>query len=174
MPPEDTRDGRVLLRRLGGVWLTYIKGQLLMALLIGGITWIVGAAIGLPGAFWLGLVAGMLQTIPSIGPLIAMVPAVIVALIQGSTVISVQRWLFALIVAGCYLFIQQMGALIIEPHVIGKRLKLPPLLVLLGVTMGAFLGGVLGAYLAVPLLASAREIVRFIREGSRDDTPPQE
>lgn len=163
MPTGDSYDGRALLRRLGEIWLTYIKGQLIMALIIGGITWVVGAAIGLPGAFWLGLVAGVLQTLPGIGPLIAAVPAVVVALLQGSTVIAVPPWAFALIVVACYLLIQQVGALLIEPRLLGKRLSLPPLLVLLCVMAGALLGGVLGAYLAVPLLASAREMLRFVR-----------
>lgn len=74
-----------------------------------------------------------------------------------------ENWVFALIVAGAYLAVQQICALVIEPRLVGKRLDLPPFVVLLSVLAGAAIGGILGAYLAVPLLASAREIVRFVR-----------
>jgi predicted PurR-regulated permease PerM len=158
----------MLLGRLGDLWLTYLKGQVLLAAILGGLTWVVNAGIGLAWALPLGLLAGLLGTIPSFGPLLAAIPAVIVALIKGSSVISVQNWAFALIVAGIYLLIQQLSSFILEPHILGKRLNLPPLVVLLSVLAGAALGNVVGAYLAVPLVASAREIILFVQERLRE------
>ncbi|MFH1086348.1 MAG: AI-2E family transporter [Chloroflexota bacterium] len=163
-------DLRELLRRLGELWVSYLKGHLVLALLIGAITWVINAGIGLSWALPLGLIAGMLETIPTFGPLIAAIPAVIVALWNGSSVIPVPNWAFALIVAGIYLLIQQVGSLVLEPRVLGKRLNLPPIVVLISVIIGAALASVVGAYLAVPVVASVREIVRFLRQPA----PPSE
>jgi predicted PurR-regulated permease PerM len=153
-----------LLKRLGDLWLTYLKGQVLLAGIVGGLTWVVNAGIGLAWALPLGLLAGLLGTIPSFGPLLAAIPAVIVALIKGSSVIAVQSWVFALIVAGVYVLIQQLSSFVLEPHILGKRLSLPPLVVLFSVIAGAAIGNVIGAYLAVPLVASAREMILFAQE----------
>jgi len=173
-------EGIVLLRRIVRLWMLYIKGQLLMSLIIGLLTFLVGLAVGLPYAFFMGLLAGVLETVPNIGigSLIALVPAVVVALWQGSRFIHVQNWVFALIVVGAYLVVQQVGALVIYPRIMGKRLDLPAILVLLAVILGAAVGSIVGAYLAVPLLVTAREIARYvIRKVKKlppfpDETPP--
>ncbi len=166
-PPELIR----LVGRIVDLWLTYIKGQLLMSLIIGLISWTVGAAIGLSGAFWLGLLAGILTTIPSLGPLLAAIPAAIMGLIEGSTVIPVQNWVFALIVAGVFVLIQQLSSLLIEPTIVGHRMDLPPFVVLLAVILGAAVANVPGAYLAVPLLVTLREIARYMQRKIRGLPP---
>jgi len=125
MRVSRSSEGIVLLRRIVRLWMLYIKGQLLMSLIIGLLTFLVGLAIGLPYAFFLGLLAGVLETVPNIGSLIALVPAVVVALWQGSHFIHVQNWVFALIVVGAYLVVQQVGELVIHPRIMGKRLDLP-------------------------------------------------
>ena len=157
-----------LPERLVRVWVTYIKGQLVLALIIGSLTWLVSEGLGLRWALALGAVAGLFEAVPSIGPIVAVIPAVIVALWQGSSVIPVENWIFALIVLGVYILIQQVGALIIEPRVLGERLHLPPLLIFLGVLGGAVLGGIVGALLAVPLIASLREIIAYWQERPRN------
>ena len=151
--------GRVL-----ALWLAYLKGQLLISLLIGALTWVVSAGIGLAGAAVLGALAGIFETIPSLGPLVAIVPALVMALWKGSSVIPVSNWAFALIVVGAYFAVQQIGNLFIQPRVLSKQLQLPPLLVLVAVIAGAAIAGVVGAYLAVPVLATAREIVVYLAQ----------
>ena len=153
-----------LLTRLGELWLTYIKGQLFLALLIGMLTWTINSAIGLHWAGAMGLIAGMFETIPTFGPLLATIPAVIIALWKGSTIIPLPNWGFALIVLGIYVAIQQIEAIFVQPRIMGSRLDLPPLAVILAVIVGAALGNVIGAYLAVPVVASVREIILFWRE----------
>lgn len=178
MRVSRSSEGIVLLRRIVRLWMLYIKGQLLMSLIIGLLTFLVGLAIGLPYAFFLGLLAGVLETVPNIGSLIALVPAVLVALWQGSRFIHVQNWVFALIVVGAYLVVQQVGELVIHPRIMGKRLDLPAIVVLLVVILGAAVGNIVGAYLAVPLLVTVREIARYvIRKVKKlppfpDETPP--
>ncbi len=90
-----------LLSRIGGLWLAYLKGQLLVALAMGAAIWVISSAIGLSWALLIGLVAGLLQTVPQIGGLLAVVPAAIVALWPGSSVLPV-NWVFMLIVIGVF------------------------------------------------------------------------
>jgi len=162
MRVSRSSEGIVLLWRIVRLWMLYIKGQLLMSLIIGLLTFLVGLALGLPYALYLGLLAGVLETVPNVGSLIALVPAVVVALWQGSRFIHVQNWVFALIVVGAYLVVQQVGQLVIHPRIMGKRLDLPAFVVLLVVILGAAVGNIVGAYLAVPLLVTVRELARYV------------
>jgi predicted PurR-regulated permease PerM len=161
-PPRARPELVVLLGRIGRLLLLYVRGQLLMSLIIGGLTAVVGLALGLKGAVFLGLLAGLLETIPNVGSLIALVPAVVVALLQGSTIIPVENWTFALIVVGAYFLVQQVGSLVIQPRLVGKSLDLPPFIVLLAVLLGAALFNVVGAYLAVPVVVIVREVGRYL------------
>jgi predicted PurR-regulated permease PerM len=162
--PNPSKAAPSLGRRIGRVWLLYLRGQLLSALSIGVLTWIVGAGLGLAGAVWLGLFAGLMETVPHIGPLVAIVPAIVVALWKGSTVLDVANWQFALIIAAVYVAIQQIGSLIIQPKMLGRELDLPPLVVLIAIVAGTALGGIAGLLLAVPILVTVREIVTYAIE----------
>lgn len=162
MGEKKPREVLALLDRIGGLWATYLKGQLLLAGIVGTVTWIVGAAIGLAWPLPLGITAGLLQTIPSVGPIIALLPALVAALVKGSSVISVENWVFGLIVVGSYMILQQASALFLEPRLLGKRVNLPWWAVLISVMVGAAVGGVIGAYLAVPMVASLREIGAYL------------
>lgn len=146
-----------------GIWATYLKGHLVLALAIGGLTGVVNAGIGLEWPLALGVIAGLFEPIPTFGAMAAALPAVAVALWRGSSVIPVSSWVFALIVLGVYVLIQQIGVLVIEPRVMGARLHLPPLVVFLGVLAGAVIGGPIGALIAVPVIASVREVAVYLR-----------
>lgn len=155
------RDARSLPQRVLDLWVAYLKGQFIVSASIGALTWIVGAAIGLPYAGVLGVLAGALEVIPSVGPLIAVLPAAIIALWQGSFVLAVENWVFCLIVIGAYVGVQQIGNLFIQPQVMSRELRLPPLLVLVCVLAGAAVGGVVGALLAAPLAATVKEVIDY-------------
>jgi predicted PurR-regulated permease PerM len=146
-------------------------------LIIGTVTWIGNAALGLPGAFALGVIAGIMELIPNLGPFLAAIPAVIVALIQGSTYIGVSHWIFALIIIGFYVLVQQFENTFVVPRILGDAVNLHPLVVMLGVLIGANVAGILGALLAAPVIASGREIVRYLYQkilGEEPFPPEQE
>ena len=103
----------------------------------------------------------MLEIIPSLGPILATVPAVIVALLQGSTYLPVSHLTFALIVIGFYILVQMFENNLIVPKVLGEAVNLHPLLVMTGVLVGASVAGILGALLAAPVLATIREVVAY-------------
>lgn len=160
-----------LLKRIVRLWLTYITGQFLIALLLGTITWLVNWAIGLSWALAVGLIVGVLQIIPGLGLPSAVILTAAVAFWKGSSVLPVENWVFALIAVGICVLIQQVSNLFIEPRITGKRLNLHPLIVLAAVIIGAALFNVAGAYLAVPVIVTVREISAFVYAKVRKTKP---
>jgi hypothetical protein len=119
-------------------------------------------ALGIRYAPVLGLLAGLLEVIPSIGPTVAAVPAVLLALFQENTPFGMGNFWFAATTAAMYALIQQLENNLIVPRIMGRSLNLHPILVLVGVIVGGSLGGVLGMLLAAPTLATLRVIGRYV------------
>ncbi len=165
--PEVT----LLFARLSKIWRAYFRGQITLMIIIGLVTWAGNTALGLPGAFTLAVIAGVLELIPSLGPFLAAIPAVIVALIQGSTYLGVSPFVFALIVTGFYIAVQQFENAFVVPRVLGEAVELHPLVVMVGVVVGASFAGILGALLAAPVIASTREILSYVYAKILDKDP---
>ena len=173
--PQDYRPEMViLLDRLNKTWRAYLRGQLYLMIIIGAVTGLGLWLMGVRGAFTLGVVAGVLELFPYVGPVIAAIPAVVVALIQGSTYLNVSHWVFVLLIIGFYTVVQQVKAGTILPKFLGEAVDLHPLVVLIGVIVGANFAGILGALLAAPVIASAREIIRYLylKMLGQDPYPP--
>jgi len=92
---------------------------------------------------------------------LAAIPAVLLALLQGSSVLSVSNLVFALIVILFYSVVQQLENNIIVPRLIGQAVDLPPILVMAGVIVGASVGGILGAFMAAPIIATGRILAQY-------------
>ena len=106
-----------------------------------------------------------------------MIPAVIIALIQGSTVLheyGVNNFGFALITLAIYFIIQQLENYILVPRIIGDGVNLHPIIVLCGVAIGFNLFGILGALFAAPVLASLRVLGAYIHAKLLDYPPFQD
>jgi len=149
-------------RELKTTMNAYIRGQLLLCLIIGTITTVSLWALGIRNALLLGIIAGLLEAVPNLGPVIATVPAVIVALLQGSTWLPLPSWGVALVVIGLYIIIQQLENNLIVPKVLGDSVNLHPVIVLFGLLAGASIAGVLGMLLATPTIAVLRLVARYV------------
>jgi predicted PurR-regulated permease PerM len=130
-----------------GLW---VRGQLTLMGAMGLATGTAYFLLGVPAALLLGLIAAITEAIPIVGPLLGAIPAILVA-----ATVSPQ---LALIVAGVYVVIQLVEGSVLVPLVMRNTIGISPLLVLLSLLVGAAAGGLLGALLAVPIVASA-EIV---------------
>ena len=175
-PPSYQPEFAELLRRIGHIWQAFFRGQIILSLVIGTTTWLALEAAGMPGALILGILAGTLEIVPNLGPTLAMIPAVIVALIQGSDVLGplgIDNVSFALITIAIYFIIQQLENNIVVPRVIGDSVNLHPVVVICGVVVGLNVGGILGAFLAAPVLASLRVIGGYIHAKLLDYPPFQ-
>jgi len=161
--PENYRDEvRRIKAELNAIWSSFLRGQIILAIIIGTLTSVVLAVLGVPNALFLGLLAGLLEVVPNVGPIIAMIPAVLIAFFQGSTVWTIDNTVFAVIVVIAYILIQQLENHLIVPNVLGSSVNLPAVVVLFGAFAGASLAGVLGIFLAAPVLATARAIGGFV------------
>ncbi len=163
-----------VFRRTGYIWSSFFRGQIILSLVIGTMTWLVMTLVGMPGALLLGIIAGVLEVIPNLGPIIATIPAVIIALLQGSTVLDaygVSNVAFALIVIAIYFVIQQAEGNFLVPRIIGDSVNLHPVVVIVGVAVGYSAFGVLGAFLAAPSLATGRVVGSYLHAKLLDYPP---
>jgi predicted PurR-regulated permease PerM len=152
-------------REISGIWNAFLRGQLILGLVIFVVTFITALIIGLPNALMLALIAGVLEFIPNIGPILAAIPAVLVAFFQADSSwlgSAVGPFWFAVIVLGLYAIIQRVENIVLVPRIIGRSLNLHPLIVFVGALIGASVAGVFGILLAAPLLASAKMVLLYI------------
>ncbi|NLE44383.1 MAG: AI-2E family transporter [Chloroflexi bacterium] len=161
-PPGYRDDVERLRHRVVGVWNAFLRGQLLLCLAVAVLTTIGCSAVGLPYAPILGLLAGMLEVVPNIGPTIASVPAVLLALFRGSTFLPLGRIWFTVLVVALYVIIQQIENNFLVPRIIGGSLNIHPILVLTGVVVGGRLAGILGMLLAAPVIATLLVLARYV------------
>ncbi len=162
-PPGYERDGHMMMAAQKSVWRGYLYGQLINSLITGTFVFVVLWFVGLPGAFLMGMIMVVLNMIPTFGPILAAIPGVLAALLSGSTRWpELENYWFALIVIGIYLLVVQLQANIIAPRVMGTAVNLRPAVILVGLMVGFQVGGLLGSLLAVPVIASIRDIGVYI------------
>ncbi len=166
LAPEPYQpEWRELWRRTGEVWHAFFRGQLLLSLVVGSSVWLGLRLIGMPGALVMGLIAGILEILPNIGPILALIPAVIVALLGGSTIYpAVPHLTVVLAVIILYTLIQQLENYILVPRILGESVGVHPIFVLAGVLVFSFHFGVLGAFVAAPILATLRTWGEYIHK----------
>jgi len=134
----------------------YLRGQLLLSLIVGGMTALGMLILGIPGWLLLGVLMGVMELVPYIGPVIAGIPAVLLAL-QGG-------WIRALWTAALLLLIQETEGAFLSPRLVGHATALHPMVVLLMVSAGGLIAGPVGMVTAIPLAVSLRGAIRGWRE----------
>mgnify|MGYP000044181685 FL=1 len=173
-PPSYRSELADLLRRIARVWRSFLRGQLILGIVVGAATYVALTLVGMPGALIFAILAGVLEVVPNLGPVMAMIPAVIMALIQGSDVmreLGINNLGFALITVGIYFLIQQLENNILVPRIIGDSVNLHPIVVICAVAVGLTTGGILGALLAPPIVASFRVIGSYVHAKLLDYPP---
>ncbi len=162
LPPPYLEDFNCLRSEINLIWGAFFRGQLLLSAVVTLIFITAGLILGLPYALAMGLLAGILEFLPSIGHGIWLVIASLLCLFLGSTWIPLPHWAFTLLVIGLHLVFEQFDLNYLIPRIIGRRVHLPPLVVILGIVSGALIAGILGIPLAAPTIASARVIGRYL------------
>ncbi|MBI5961580.1 MAG: AI-2E family transporter [Chloroflexi bacterium] len=164
-PESYQGDVRRMLHELGLIWNAYLRGQLMLCLVIALATYCAALILGLPQPLLLGLLAGLLEFIPNLGPAISQVPALLFAFTTDSaTIPGLEAGLpYAIVVSVTYMSIQQLEAMFLVPRILGRSLDLHPFVVLVSILIGADLAGVLGLILAAPMVATLRLFGRYLR-----------
>lgn len=162
--PERTQPDVVrLLKEIDVIWWAYLRGTLVLMLIVAVTFMVVWSAMGLPGALILGLLAGVLTVIPEVGPTFAAILAVLVALFQGSDFLPVSNFWFAVLIFAVYFVLIQIKAIWLRPRIMGYFLNMNEGLIFVAIIGAVVLWGILGALLIVPLLATAGSIAHYIR-----------
>ena len=174
VPEEYEWETYQLFYELSDVWNAFLRGQLILFMVMGVTIFTLASIIGLPNALLLGLLAGFAEFVPQFGPIFVTIPAVLIAFFQTD-----ESWLgsimspgsFAILVGLGYATINQLAAYFIQPRVLGRSLNMHPLIVFIAALGGALVAGVVGILLASPMIASGRVIFRYIYRKVRDIPP---
>jgi predicted PurR-regulated permease PerM len=147
--PNDYRtDFDQIWRKVRKMLYAYVRGQLIIAGLIGVLSGIACLVLGLPDPIALGLLAGITALVPYLGPFIGAIPAVLVGLAESP--------IKALLVGAVYFLISNVILNFVYPKVMGDAVRLPPILVIAAFIAGFSWAGILGMFVAVPIAATLR------------------
>ena len=144
------------IERVFGRW---VRGQLLLSIIVGVATfggllvlgWLVDPRF-IQFAVFLAVIAGVLELLPIIGPIISAIPTLLVALTANDPVLAVVGVLIL------YIAVQQLENAILVPKIQGDAVQLHPSVVIFVLILGGAIGGLLGAILAIPITAAARDV----------------
>jgi predicted PurR-regulated permease PerM len=137
--------------------------QMIAMVVIGSVTTVALLLLDIKAAIALGIVAGLLEFIPYVGPILAAVPALAMALVDGP-----EKALYVVI---AYTVIQQLEGVVLQPLLMKEGLELPPVITILGQALFSLVFGFLGLLLAVPLLATVMVPIKmlYVRDVVGDD-----
>ncbi|MEJ2013139.1 MAG: AI-2E family transporter [Anaerolineales bacterium] len=159
--PGYEDDFRRLRTALSRIWRSFLRGQLLVVLLTGIITWTLMSLLGLRFSLGLGVLGGIAKFAPIVGPTTAGLVAALVALFQPGNWLGLTPLGHALLVIGCVIVLDQAIDYLLIPRIMGATLNLHPVVILIGVLVGASLAGVIGLLLSSPTIASLNLLSRY-------------
>ncbi len=142
---------REMRREISGFW----RGQLMISGAVGGLTALGLLIVGVPAWLILGLIMGVLEMIPYIGPFLGAIPVFLFSLPLGWGRVA---WAIAVVI-----LVQQLEGGMISPYLMSGATRLHPVTVLLAISAGGLVGGVAGMLLAVPVVVSLRGGLRMLR-----------
>lgn len=138
----------------------WLQGQVVLGLIVGVLVYFVLVAVGIPYALMLAVFAALLEIIPVFGPIVASVPAIILAFTEKGVGIGI-------LIMVLYFVIHQLESQVFYPLVVRKVVGISPILVIIALIVGAKLAGVLGALIAVPLAAAFMEYINDIEKDKK-------
>ncbi len=173
LPPPWRRDTWAVLGIIEKVFGKWIRAQILLGLIVGAATYggliLLGLLVDerfLQFAVLLAVIAGLLELLPIIGPIIAMIPTMLVALTTSDPAVAVAAVLIL------YIAVQQLENAVLVPKIQGDAVELHPSVVILALIIGGAIAGIPGAILSIPITAAARGIFRYLFHRLDDDEVP--
>lgn len=161
-PPQYRYELQDLYGRVRQVWMAYLRGQIVLMIIVGAVFTVAWTFLGIPGALVLGVVAGLFTLVPDVGPFVAATLAVGVALLEGSTWIPFSNFWVAMIVFAVYLVLISLKNFLLRPYIMGRSVHMNEGLVFIIIVIATILEGILGALLVVPVFASVILVAKYI------------
>ena len=162
-PEAYHQDMHELYKRLRNVWMAYLRGQIVLMVVVGIVFTIAWLILGIPGALVLGMLAGLFTLIPDVGPFLAAALALGVALLEGSSWIPLSNFWVAGIVGLTYLVLVNLKNFFVRPIIMGRSLHMNEALIFIAIMIATILEGIMGALLIIPVLASVVVIMEYVR-----------
>jgi predicted PurR-regulated permease PerM len=143
LPPKAEQETRYVLRTIDETFHGYVRGMLLISLIYGVGTASIMIAMDLPAALPVAILSSLLLAVPFLGDWLALILPTVIAYAAGG-------FLTMVVVLGTLLFIQQVMLNLLTPRILGQAVRMPAILVIIAVVVGARLAGFPGALLGVP------------------------
>jgi len=151
MGEEAAKTVGIVIERIEGKLGSWVQGQLILMVFIGVLVYVGLLLLRVEFALPLAILAGLFEIVPTIGPIVSAIPAIIVGL-ATSPVLAVS-------VVVLYIVVQQIENNIVVPFITKKSVGLPPLVTIVALMVGAKLAGIAGAILAVPVVLIIQEVM---------------
>lgn len=157
-PKSWRKEAIVVLSTVDSKVGAYLRGNILLCLVVGILTGVALRSINMPFSLMLGILAGVLNIIVYVGPWLAGIPAVLLALTPNAP--------HPLLVISIYIVVQAIDAFILTPLLLGKAVDLMPISVIVSLLVGGQLFGLLGVLLAIPVTATLKVLIYYYLHGN--------
>ena len=148
VPARSREQVLSLIKEIDGVLAGFVRGQLIVGLIMAGLYSIGLFFCGTPMSLFIGLLAGLASLVPYLGLVFGFVPAAILTFMQT------QDWVLVFGVAGVFAVVQGLEGMIITPRIVGEKIGLHPVAIILAVLLGAEFFGLVGVIVSVPVAAA--------------------
>ncbi|HLT55154.1 MAG TPA: AI-2E family transporter [Bacillota bacterium] len=160
LPPKFRKDADQILKNMDTQVGSYIQGQIIVATCIGLLLFIGYLIIGLDYAITLAIIAAVTSVIPYLGPMIAIIPAIIIALVESP---------FMLVkLAIVWAAVQFLEGNLISPNIMGRTMKIHPLTIIVVLLIAGNLFGIIGVILGIPGYAILKVFVTYLYDKFRE------
>jgi predicted PurR-regulated permease PerM/GNAT superfamily N-acetyltransferase len=156
VPDGYKADAGRLLEELGPIWNAFLRGQLLLSLVMGVAVGLAMFLLGLRYSLALGIMAALAEFVPIIGANVVGITAFFIALFQPGNWFGLAPPVYAIVVVAAGGLLQQLESNFLIPRIMGSQLKLHPAVLIIGALLGFTLLGLPGLLLSGPIIATAR------------------
>ena len=161
VPDEQRPEVESVVGRVDDVLSAFVRGELLLVLIMGGATYIGLTILGIPFALVIAIATGFLELIPIFGPIAAAIPPILLALF-GSNAYGWPGWVMAIVVGVMYTVLRHVEDYVVIPNVVGRIINIHPFVALFALFAGATIWGIGGMILSLPAAAVGRVILSYI------------
>jgi len=148
VPARSREQVLSLIKEVDGVLAGFVRGQLMVGLIMAVLYSIGLFFCGTPMSLFIGFLAGLASLVPYLGLVFGFVPAAILTFMQT------QDWVLVFGVAGVFVVVQGLEGMIITPRIVGEKIGLHPVAIILAVLLGAEFFGLVGVIVSVPVAAA--------------------
>lgn len=170
VPTDHRGEVKHVMLQIHNILSGYIRGTLLLIPIMAVLTTVALWMLGVRYALLIGLISGMVEILPIVGPWSAAVFAIVMALLQTPLPFGGEAWIVAAVIGAVYLGLRMFEDYVIIPAVVGPAVHLHPVLVIASILSGAAVGGVLGLFLAIPVTAVLQYVLRWVYAKLMDNT----